>query len=137
MKLRNTVLAAAMLAMVPLSAQSGETAGSPIVELMPHVKQLRPSLGLNAQQDRVIDSWIAEAPARRKAMEAEMLELRAQMREAILSNRSRMVRERLKARLADKQSRLIEMRALCARMLRNTLTAEQFARVVESYRATI
>ena len=47
------------------------------------------------------------------------------------------LREELKAELAAKMTRLVEMRALCTRMLRNTLTEEQFAKVVAAYRAGI
>ena len=46
-----------------------------------------------------------------------------------------MQREALKQTLAAQQTRLVEMRALCTRMLRQTLTDEQFAKVVASYQA--
>ena len=62
MTVRNTLLAAAMLAMIPLSGHAAEDSlGTPVVELMPHLKQLRPSLELNDKQNRIIDSWIAQA----------------------------------------------------------------------------
>lgn len=48
-----------------------------------------------------------------------------------------MTRETLKKELAAKQTRLVEMRSLCTRMLRNTLTPEQFDKVVASYRASL
>ena len=60
---------------------------------------------------------------------------REQLRDAILSGAHRLQRETLKKQLAAQQTRLIEMRSLCARMLRQTLDAEQYARVVASYRA--
>ena len=41
----------------------------------------------------------------------------------------------LKHTLAAQQTRLIEMRALCTRMLRQTLSNEQFAKVVASQKA--
>ena len=46
-----------------------------------------------------------------------------------------MTREELKKALAAKRTRLVAMRSLCTRMLRQTLNDEQFARVVASYRA--
>jgi len=131
-------ISAAALTVVPFGASAaGPQLAEPVVQLMPHLKQLRPSLELDAQQARAIDNWIAEAPAKRKQMEAEMKQLRVQMREAILNNESRLVREDLKAKIVDQEMRLIEMRALCARMLRKTLTADQFARVVASYRSEV
>lgn len=121
---------------IPLHA-TADTAelGAPIVELMPHFEKLAAELGLTAEQRATIDAWVAEAPLKRKQMEAETVALRAQLRDAILDGADRMTRENLKKELAAKQTRLIEMRSLCTRMLRQTLTADQFARVVASYRA--
>ena len=128
----------AMMLVMPLAATAATPQlAEPVVALMPQVKQLRASLKLNEQQARALDNWIAEAPVRRKQMEAEMRELRLQMREAILNNESRLTRESLKKQIADKEMRLIEMRALCVRMLRKTLTPDQFAQVVASYRAQV
>ena len=109
--------------------------GTPIVALMPHLKKLRTELDLNKQQNTTIDNWIAAAPAKRKAMESEVVALRKQLRDAILDGSERIHREELKKQLAAKNTRLIEMRSLCTRMLRNTLSEEQFDKVVASYRA--
>ena len=109
--------------------------GTPIVSLMPHLKKLRTELNLDEKQNVTIDNWIAEAPAKRKEMESEVIALREQLRDAILDGSERIHREELKKLLADKNTRLIEIRSLCTRMLRNTLNAEQFAKVVASYRA--
>lgn len=109
--------------------------GTPVVALMPHVSKLEGALDLNAEQKARLAAWRAEAPARRKALEAEALATRAQLREAILGGADRMQREALKRRLAEQRNRLIEMRSLCTRMLRQTLNADQFAKVVASYRA--
>lgn len=109
--------------------------GTPIVALMPHLKKLRTELDLNKQQKATIDNWIAEAPAKRKVMESEVIALRKQLRDAILDGSERIHREGLKKQLAEKNTRLIEMRSLCTRMLRNTLNEEQFGKVVASYRA--
>jgi len=140
MSLRHIVLASLLSAAVafPMTTLAAEPQlAEPVVQLMPHVKKLRDSLDLNAEQDKVLDNWMAEAPLKRKAMEAEARQLRQQMREAILNNESRLVREEIKAQIAEKELRLIEMRALCTRMLRNTLNEEQFAKVLASYRAQV
>lgn len=109
--------------------------GTPIVKLMPHLKKLQSEFNLNENQIATIDNWIAEAPAKRKAVEAEVIALRKQLSDAILDGSERITRERLKKKLAGKSTRLIEMRSLCTRMLRNTLNKEQFDKVVASYRA--
>jgi hypothetical protein len=117
-----------------LVSAEGSGLAAPIVELMPHVKQLRAELDLTAEQNATLDSWLAEAPAKRQALEAETIAVRKQLREAILNGESRLRREELKKELAAKETRLIEMRSLCTRMLRDTLTQDQFARVVARYR---
>lgn len=109
--------------------------GTPIVSLMPHLKKMRAELHLDKQQNTTINNWIAEAPAKRKELESEVVTLRKQLRDAILDGSERIHREELKKKLAAKNTRLIEMRSLCTRMLRNTLNAEQFDKVVSSYRA--
>jgi len=137
---RKTLLAAVLAMALPLSGNAAEAVlNTPVVSLMPHVKQLRASLGLTDQQASKIDNWIAAAPAKRKQLEGKMRQLREQMREAILNNESRLVREDLKSQIAETEMRLIEMRqiemrVLCVRMLRNTLDDKQFARVVASFR---
>jgi len=137
---RKTLLAAVLAMALPLSGNAAEAVlNTPVVSLMPHVKQLHASLGLTDQQASKIDNWIAEAPAKRKQLEGQMRQLREQMREAILNNESRLVREDLKSQIAETEMRLIEMRqiemrVLCVRMLRNTLNDKQFAKVVASFR---
>ena len=137
---RKTLLAAVLAMALPLSGNASEAVmNNAVVSLMPHVKQLRASLGLTDQQASKIDNWIAAAPAKRKQLEGQMRQLREQMREAILNNESRLVREDLKSQIAETEMRLIEMRqiemrVLCVRMLRNTLNDKQFAKVVASFR---
>lgn len=109
--------------------------GTPIVKLMPHLKKLRLELNLNEKQITTIDNWVAEAPAKRKALESEVITLRKQLRDAILDGSERIHREQLKKQLSAKNTRLIEMRSLCTRMLRNTLNEKQFNKIVTSYRA--
>ncbi len=141
MKISKT-LGASILALclvMPVTASSADVAelGQPIVELMPQVKKMRADLQLTKAQSDKLDAWLADAPAKREALEAETLEIRDQLREAILTGADRMTREALKKEFAAKQTRLIEMRSLCTRMLRDTLTPEQFDKVVASYRASL
>jgi hypothetical protein len=126
----------ALGAALPMAANAAkDDLGAPIVELMPHFKALRADLNLNAEQNATIDAWIAEAPTKRAEMEEEMRVIRSELRDAILNGDSRLRREELKQQLAAKELRLVEMRSLCARMLRTTLDQEQYARVVARYRA--
>lgn len=115
------------------SADNRELA-APVIELMPHLKKLRTELNLSEDQNKVINSWLAEAPIKRKELEGQTIEVRKKLREALLNRDERMVRDRLKKELQEMNTRLIEMRSLCARMLHDTLTDEQYTKVAESYR---
>lgn len=138
MKFPLLIVAAALTAALafPLSANPDIVElGVPIVELMPHVEKLRGELQLTGEQAARIDAWVAEAPDKRKQLEGSTLRLRMELRDAILNNTDRLTRETLKRDLAARQTRLIEIRVLCTRMLRQTLNTAQFDRVVASYRA--
>jgi len=139
MKLRQ--LAAGSVLALMLASPFAATAqpcdlGEPIINLMPHFQAMRADLGLNPQQSQVIDAWLAEAPARRAAMEAEACEVRAKLRDALLYRAPRLAREELKREMAYKDARLVEIRSLCARMLHSTLTPEQYKAVVGRYLAS-
>ncbi|MGC9456413.1 MAG: hypothetical protein ACP5DC_02720 [Halothiobacillaceae bacterium] len=140
-KVRRTLIAAALVAglSLPVSVMAVDRSElpTPIVELMPHVQKLGDSLNLTAEQKKTLDAWMAEAPARREALEDEYLAIRAELREAILKRDERLNRERLIAHLAEKDKQLTQMRSLCARMLEDTLSAEQYQKVVESYRSSL
>jgi hypothetical protein len=108
---------------------------APIIELMPQVKQLVQSgkLQLNAEQKKVLDDWMANAPAKRKAIEAEYVQLRQELRTAILDNKDRIEREKLTSALLAKEEELIKMRGVCHRMLVKELTPAQFDMVKTAY----
>jgi hypothetical protein len=137
MKLKSLALATALAFALPLQAQAlQQDLPFPIVELMPQVKQLTQSgkLQLNAEQKATIDNWMAEAPKKRKEVEAQYMDIRQQLRDAILDNADRFKREALIKELQHKDDELIKMRSLCNQMLVKTLTAEQRDMVVKAYR---
>ena len=124
------------LALSPLMAQAAPSdLPMPIIELMPQVKQLTESgkLQLNAEQKKVLDDWMASAPAKRKTIEAEYVKLRQELRMAILDNKDRIEREKLTSALLTKEEELIKMRGLCHRMLMKELTPAQFDMVKTAY----
>lgn len=127
---------ATTLALSPLMAQAAiQDLPAPIIELMPQVKQLVQSgkLQLNAEQKKVLDDWMANAPAKRKAIEAEYVQLRQELRTAILDNKDRIEREKLTSALLAKEEELIKMRGVCHRMLVKELTPAQFDMVKAAY----
>lgn len=124
------------LALSSLMAQAvAQDLASPIIELMPQVKKLSESgkLQLNAEQKKIIDDWMASAPAKRKTIEADYVTLRQELRMAILNNKDRIEREKLTHELLAKEEELIKMRSLCHRMLVKELTPEQYELVKTAY----
>lgn len=138
MKLQTT-LAASLLAItsaLPFSMAQAEPAialSSPIVELVAIAKTA--DLGLNDEQKAKLAAWVAEAPAKRKAMEHEQVQLRTQLREAILSGKPTDERKVLIDKIAASEAQLLTMRSGCTDFLRGLLTAEQFDKVVAAYKA--
>ncbi|MEW5972270.1 MAG: Spy/CpxP family protein refolding chaperone [Pseudomonadota bacterium] len=138
MKLQTT-LAASLLALacaLPISMAQAEPAialASPIVELVGIAKSA--DLGLSDEQKARLDAWVKEAPVKRKAMENEQVQLRTQLREAILSGKSAEERKALIDKIAANEAQQLTMRSGCTDFLRNLLTPEQFEKVVTAYKA--
>ncbi|MGB0720990.1 MAG: hypothetical protein ACPGU7_01230 [Gammaproteobacteria bacterium] len=132
MKIRNLVVSAFLLS--SLSGAPTVMAADPVVALMGIVTDMRGELSLSDEQNAKLDNWIAEAPAKREALEREARQLRIELRDNILLGLSRFEREQLKSRLAEKEMLLIEMRSICTNFLRDTLSEDDFKRVVDSYR---
>lgn len=121
-------------AMAEKAAANATVLADPIVSLMPSFKALRDELKLNEEQAKTIDTWTTNAPQKYKELEQEAVAIRAELQEALLTRASRFDREQLKFKYSEANRRLIEMKSLCVRMLNNTLTEEQFNKVVEHYK---
>lgn len=119
----------------PSMADTKSELAKPIIGLMKHLKAVRKDLKLTEKQDIILDNWMAEAPKRRHELEQEVLDLREELRVALINRDTRLKREELKKKLSEANIRLIEVSSLCARMLHNTLTKEQYAIVVKHYEA--
>ncbi len=140
MTFKTLTLSAALAIALPFQAFAvQQDLPFPIVELIPHMKQLTQSgkLQLNDEQKQTIDNWVAEAPKKRKEVEAQYVEIRQQLRDAILDNADRVKREALIKELQHKDDELIKMRSLCNQMLIKTLTPEQRQLVVQAYRDSL
>ncbi|MEW5837699.1 MAG: hypothetical protein AB1717_02570 [Pseudomonadota bacterium] len=108
---------------------------SPIIELVPIVKSQGEQLGLSADQKAKLEAWMADAPAKRKAVEQEQLELRSKLRAAMLAMNADDERNTLIEKITANEAKLLSMRAKCVDFLRGLLTAEQFNKVVAAYKA--
>ena len=138
--MKHKLLTAAILGLslvtAPLYAAPTHELSEPIVELMPVVKKLTPELKLSAEQQAKLKTWMETAPAKRQAVEAEALEMRKQLRAAILSGANDAVRQDLLNQLGQKETQLLTMRSKCTDFLRELLTPEQFTQVREAYEAS-
>ena len=119
----------------PAQAEPAIQLASPVVELIPVVKQQAGSLNLSQEQKAKLDKWVAEAPAKRKALENEQIELRGKLRAAVLTLNSEDERKQLIEKIAENEEKLMTMRARCVDFLRELLTVEQFDKVVAAYKA--
>ncbi|MGC8853783.1 MAG: hypothetical protein ACP5OY_02575 [Halothiobacillaceae bacterium] len=128
------LLTASLLASAPsVLAEPAISLASPVVELVGIAKSA--DLGLNDEQKSKLEAWIKEAPAKRKALENEQVQLRTQLREAILAGKPEEDRMGLIEKISTNEKQLLTMRSKCSDFLRQLLTPEQFDKVVAAYRA--
>lgn len=136
LKLLTAAILGLSLATAPLYAAPSRELSEPIVELMPIVKKMTPQLKLSTEQQAKLKTWMETAPAKRQAVEAETLEMRQQLRAAILSGASDAVRQDLLGQIGQKETQLLTLRSKCTDYLRELLTPEQFTQVREAYEAS-
>ncbi|MCF6194092.1 MAG: hypothetical protein L3J46_07145 [Kangiellaceae bacterium] len=138
MKIKQLFISSLLVASLSAPAFADEIAmdelASPLITLIPAFKKVRDDLKLDEKQNKTVDAWMTEAPAKKKNLKKEVLAIRAELRAAILNRDTRTKRDALKVKLGQATSRVIEMQSLCARMLHNTLTKEQYAKVVAQYK---
>lgn len=123
------VLAAVMLSSSVMARDVSELS-APIVLLTPVVGQNADALALSPQQRQVLRDWVNTAPAKRMAVEDEVVVLRAKLREAIYQGSPQAERESLAQRIGELETRLLMIRSQCVEHWRSHLSAEQFAKAV-------
>ena len=130
----SSLLAVSLSAPALADEMSMDELSSPIISLMPALKEIRADLKLDEKQIKAVDAWLAEAPGKKKEQNIKVLKVRAELREALLNRDPRTKRDALKVELEKATSKVIEMQSLCARTLNKALTKEQYAKVVAQYR---
>lgn len=105
----------------------------PVVELMPLTMRYEADLRLSAEQIRSLDEYRKQAMPGRVAVQKKILELRGQLRVAILENKPQADREALMKQIADAEIEHFKGRDRCVEHLRKTLSAEQFAQLSKLY----
>ena len=134
---RSLTLALALAAGAGL-AQAKSVPGDgaiPVVELMPLTLRYEADLKLSAEQIQALDSYRKQAMPGRVALQKKILDLRGQLRMAMLDNKPAAEREALMGQIAEAEVAHFKGRDRCVEHLRTTLNAEQFAELTRLYLA--
>lgn len=134
---RSLTLALALAAGAGL-AQAKSVPGDgaiPVVELMPLTMRYEADLKLTPEQIASLDAYRKQAMPGRVALQKKILDLRGQLRMAILDNKPVAEREALMGQIAEAEVAHFKGRDRCVEHLRTTLNAEQFAELTRLYLA--
>lgn len=134
---RSLTLAFALAAGAGL-AQAKSVSGDgaiPVVELMPLTMRYEADLKLTSEQIASLDAYRKQAMPGRVALQKKILDLRGQLRMAILDNKPAAEREALMGQIAEAEVAHFKGRERCVEHLRTTLNAEQFAELTRLYLA--
>ena len=105
----------------------------PVVELMPLTMKHEADLKLTADQIKSLDDYRKQAMPARVGVQKKIVELRGQLRMAILENKPQAEREALMRQIAEAEVQHFQGRDRCVEQLRKTLSAEQFAQLSKLY----
>ncbi len=117
------VVFALLLLTFNLSAQE---LSKPIVLYTPILLKQAEALQLTPEQRQKVQDWVAEMPAKREAVEAQVLALRQDLRSAIEDGAPEAERLLLAKEIGILETELLMMRSRCADYWREALTPEQF-----------
>jgi Spy/CpxP family protein refolding chaperone len=108
-------------------------AAVPVVELMPLTMRYEADLKLTPEQIQALADYRKQAMPSRVAVQKKIVELRGQLRMAMLDNKPAAEREALMQQIAEAEVEHFRGRDRCVDNLRKTLSAEQFARLSQLY----
>ena len=134
---RSLTLALALAAGAGL-AQAKSVPGDgaiPVVELMPLTMRYEADLKLTPEQIASLDAYRKQAMPGRVALQKKILDLRGQLRMAMLDNKPAAEREALMGQIAEAEVAHFKGRDRCVEHLRTTLSTEQFAELTRLYLA--
>ena len=105
----------------------------PVVELMPLTMKHEADLKLSTEQIQALADYRKQAMPGRVAIQKSILELRGQLRMAILDNQPQAERDALMTRIAEVEVAHMKGRNTCVEAVRKILSAEQFAQLSQLY----
>lgn len=126
-------LALAALAGVALAKSVPGDGALPVVELMPLTMKHEADLRLTPEQIQALADYRKQAMPGRVAVQKKIVELRGQLRMAILEDRSAPEREALMQQIADAEVEHFKGRERCVVQVRRILDASQFQQLVGLY----
>jgi hypothetical protein len=106
---------------------SAQELSEPIVLYTPILLKQADALQLTAEQRQKVQDWVAEMPAKREAVEAQVLALRQDLRSAIAEGAPAADRLFLAKEIGPLETELLMIRSRCADYWREALTSEQFS----------
>lgn len=109
----------------------------PVVELMPLTMKHEADLKLSTEQIQALADYRKQAMPNRVALQKQILDLRGQLRMAILDNKPQAERDALMARIADAEVAHLKGRNTCVEAVRQILNAEQFAELQRLYLSSL
>ena len=133
--LRSTALALALVLGCGLAAAKSVPGDGaiPVVELMPLTMKHEADLKLTAEQIQALDAYKKQAMPGRVAVQKKILNLRGELRLAILDNKPQADREALMKQIADAEVEHFQGRNRCVEALRKIMSTEQFAQLSQLY----
>lgn len=105
---------------------SAQELSKPIVLYTPILLKQAEALQLTPEQRQKVQAWVAEMPAKREAVEAQVLALRQDLRSAIEDGAPEAERLALAQEIGALETKLLMMRSRCVDYWREALTPEQF-----------
>ena len=135
--LRQGAIVLALVATAGFAAAKGVPGDGaiPVVELMPLTMRYEADLKLTPEQIASLNAYRKQAMPGRVALQKKILDLRGQLRMAILDNKPAAEREALMGQIAEAEVAHFKGRDRCVEHLRTTLNAEQFAELTRLYLA--
>ncbi len=123
--------AVALAFATPSFAQDKSELSSPIVQFTPVLMANADALELTEAQRGDLEQWLATKPAERDAVEAEAVSARSALRDAIIAGAPVDERQAMAETVGALETKLVMMRSGCVDHWRETLTEEQFAKLLE------
>ena len=133
--LRHGAIVLALVAASGFAAAKGVPGDGaiPVVELMPLTMRYEADLKLTPEQIKSLDDYRKQAMPGRVAVQKKIIELRGQLRMALLDNKSQADRDALMKQIAEAEMQHFQGRERCVEHLRQMLSADQFAQLRKRY----